>query len=72
MTIGEGKGKLLKKFPLPLSKPLPSSSNIFVFIESLPPSFPVYGCEQSRKLRICVTRLENSPSHFLSLACFLL
>lgn len=29
-------------------------------------------CEQSRKLRICVTRLENSPSHFLSLACFLL
>ena len=34
---------LLKKFPLPLSKPLPSSSNIFVFIESLPPSFPVYG-----------------------------
>ena len=43
MTIGEGEGKLLKKFPLPLSKPLPSSSNIFVFIESLPPSFPVYG-----------------------------
>ena len=41
MTIGEGEGKLLKKFPL--SKPLPSSSNIFVFIESLPPSFPVYG-----------------------------
>ena len=35
MTIGEGEGKLLKKFPLPLSKPLPSSSNIFVFIESL-------------------------------------
>ena len=43
MTIGEGKGKLLKKFPLPLSKPLPSSSNIFVFIESLPPSFPDFG-----------------------------
>ena len=43
MTFGEGEGKLLKKFPLPLSKPLPSSSNIFVFIESLPPSFPVYG-----------------------------
>ena len=43
MTMGEGEGKRLKKFPLPLSKPLPSSSNIFVFIESLPPSFPVYG-----------------------------
>lgn len=43
MTFGEGEGKLSKKFPLPLSKPLPSSSNIFVFIESLPPSFPVYG-----------------------------
>ena len=39
----EAQEKLLKKFPLPLSKPLPSSSNIFVFIESLPPSFPVYG-----------------------------
>ena len=43
MTIGEGAGKLSKKFPRPLSKPLPSSSNIFVFIESLPSSFPVYG-----------------------------
>ena len=39
-----GEGKLSgESFPLPLSKPLPSSSNIFVFIESLPPSFPVYG-----------------------------
>lgn len=48
MTFGEGEGKLLKKFPLPLSKPLPSSSNIFVFIESLPPSFPVYGARLPR------------------------
>ena len=38
-----GGGKLLIFLPPPLSKPLPSSSNIFVFIESLPPSFPVYG-----------------------------
>ena len=43
MTIGEGEGELDKKFTHPRSKPLPTSSNIFVFIESLPPSFPVYG-----------------------------
>ena len=42
--VGEERGKLSpESFPLPLSKPLPSSSNIFVFIESLPSSFPVYG-----------------------------